>query len=132
MRVGAVHARRVVAAVAGASALWAASASAGDKPPTAIGVRNGVSEFSFALSRTRVDPGPALVQYQNTGEDPHDLKIRRIGGESILEIGVTEPGLVGSISIARLRPDSRYRLWCSLDGHAESGMEAVLKVRERR
>ena len=94
-RGGARDRRRLVAA---------AQASAGDKPPTPVGVRNGASEFSFALSRTKVDPGPAIVQYQNTGEDPHDVKIQRRGGDEELAIGVTEPGLVGSVPISRLKP----------------------------
>ena len=80
----AMNARPVAGALAGALCLvagWslAGSASAGDKPPTTVGLRNGASEFSFTLSRTKVDPGPAIVQYQNTGEDPHDVKILRRG-----------------------------------------------------
>ncbi|HYH62009.1 MAG TPA: hypothetical protein VD766_09095 [Solirubrobacterales bacterium] len=130
-------ARRVASALGGALclvAVWslAGSASAGDKPPTTVGVRNGASEFSFTLSRTKVKPGPAIIQYQNTGEDPHDVKILRRGARRELAIGVTEPGLTGSVTIERLKPESKYDLWCSLEGHREAGMEATLKVAKKK
>jgi uncharacterized cupredoxin-like copper-binding protein len=108
----------------------AGSASAGDGP-TAIGVRNGVTERSFTLTRTKVPPGPAIIQYTNTGEDPHDLKVKRKGSDVEWSIGELEPDQVGSIN-ERLKKDSKYILWCSLDGHRESGMEAVLRTKKRK
>jgi len=110
----------------------AGSAPAGIEGPTTIGVRNGASEFSFSLSRTKVESGPAIIQYQNTGEDPHDLKIRRKGGDEILEIGVTQPGVAQALAVDRLKGDSIYKLWCSLEGHAEAGMKAKIGVARRR
>ncbi len=109
--------------------LLASLASAGGT--TTIGVQNGASERSFVLTRSKVPPGPAIIQYTNTGEDPHDLKVQRKGGEVVWEIGELGPDEVGSIS-ERLKRDSRYILWCSLDGHRESGMEAVLRVKRRK
>jgi hypothetical protein len=108
----------------------AGSAWAGDGP-TAIGVRNGVTERSFTLTRTKVPPGPAIIQYTNTGEDPHDLKVKRKGSDVEWSIGELEPDQVGSIN-ERLKKDSKYILWCSLDGHRESGMEAVLRTKKRK
>ena len=109
----------------------AGPASGGDGPTT-IGVRNGASERSFALSRTKVAPGLALIQYTNTGEDPHDVLIKRKGAKKVAAIGETKPGGVSAFPLMRLKRDSKYVLWCSLDGHRESGMEAALKVRKRR
>ena len=125
---------RMAGALAGAVCLlagWslAASASAGGGPTT-IGVQNGVEERSFSLTRTRVPPGPAIIQYTNTGEDPHDLKVKRKGSDVTWEIGELKPGGVGSIN-KRLKQDSKYILWCSLDGHRESGMEAALRVKKK-
>lgn len=106
-------------------------ASAGDGPTT-IGVRNGVTERSFSLSRTRVNPGPAVIQYTNTGEDPHDVRIRRRGSATIHELPETGPGGVATFPPMKLKQDSKYILWCSLDGHRESGMEAALRVKKKR
>jgi len=127
---------RMAGALAGtllllATGALAGSASAGGDATT-IGVRNGTSEFSFSLTRTKVKPGPAIIQYTNTGEDPHDVMIRRRGAENILEIGETLPGDFNTLSVAKLKRDSRYILWCSLEGHREAGMEAVLRVTRKR
>lgn len=125
---------RLKGAIAVLAVLGAGSASApaiaGDSPTT-VGVRNGFTEFSFTLSRTKVDPGPAIIQYQNTGEDPHDLQIRRRGGDRTISVGELLPGGVELVT-SRLKRDSRYALWCSLDGHRDAGMEAVLEVRNSR
>jgi plastocyanin len=115
------------------AAAWslAGPASAG-RAPTTIGVKNGVSEFSFTLTRTRVKPGPAIIQYENTGEDPHDVRLQRRGTETVIELPETPPGDVNTFPEVKLKADSRYILWCSLDGHRDAGMEAGLKVKRRR
>jgi hypothetical protein len=130
-----VTARRTAGVLAATTLLlgaggFAVPASAGG--PTTIGLRNGVSERSFSLSRTRVPPGLAIIQYTNTGEDPHDVRIRRRGSATILELPETEPGGVATFPLMKLKQDSKYIIWCSLDGHRESGMEADLRVRRRR
>ncbi len=58
--------------------------------------------------------------------------IRRRGAEKVLEIGETLPGAFNTLAVAKLRRDSRYVLWCSLDGHRDAGMEAVLRVKRKR
>ena len=85
-------------------------------------------EFNLVLSRGSVKAGDAIVQLANRGEDPHDLRLRRIGGGRSTAIGETLPGEVAEWE-GRLRR-GRYRLWCSLEGHRALGMRAVLRVRE--
>ena len=84
-------------------------------------------EFNFVLSRQSVKAGDAIVQLVNQGEDPHDLRLRRVGGRGSGSVGETLPGEVGEWS-GRLRR-GRYRLWCTLEGHRALGMRAVLHVR---
>jgi len=50
----------------------------------------------------------------------------------VLAIGVTEPSDFGSVDIDRLKADSKYDLWCSLEGHRKAGMEATLKVLKKK
>jgi len=84
-------------------------------------------EFSLFLSRQSVVRGPALVQFVNRGEDPHDLKLKRVGGKQ--QVAFPE---ISSRKLAERRVNlatGRYRFWCSLPGHANKGMRASLTVR---
>jgi hypothetical protein len=84
-------------------------------------------EFNLVLSRASLRAGDAIVQLANRGEDPHDLRLKRIGGSGGPTIGETLPNEVGEWE-GRLRR-GRYRLWCTLEGHRALGMRAVLRVR---
>jgi plastocyanin len=122
-----------VCLLAGVAVLGAADAPAaerGERPVTRVGVRG--DEFNLVLSRTRVNPGHAIVQFQNTGEDPHDLKLRRAGTQTEYGTGELGPGEVASLPQIWLKRGTRYRLWCSLENHASYGMEAALRVRRKR
>ena len=94
------------------------------------------SEWRLTLSRAAVRPGAAVVQLQNLGEDAHDLRARRIqrsrvaGGSTpapAMASPETPSGGLSEVEIS-LRP-GRYRLWCSLPGHRQAGMQATLQVR---
>jgi hypothetical protein len=84
-------------------------------------------EFNLVLSRGSVRAGDAIVQLANRGEDPHDLRMKRIGGRDSATIAETLPNEVSEWE-GRLRK-GRYRLWCTLEGHRALGMRAVLRVR---
>jgi hypothetical protein len=92
--------------------------------PAQLGVQ--ASEYHLVLSRGSVKAGPALIQLQNLGQDPHDLRLRRIGGKRTYAIALTNPGQRRTTSL-KLLP-GRYRLWCSVANHAQLGMQAVLRV----
>ena len=86
------------------------------------------TEFRFTLSRTTVKPGPAILQLAIRGEDPHDLRVRRIGSRaSVSSVPETLPGRVAEWR-GRLKR-GRYELYCSLPGHKKAGMRAVLTVK---
>lgn len=116
----------VVGALVAVATAGSGLASAGQT--STVGVR--ADEWSLILSRPSVSPGNAEIQYQNYGEDPHDLKVRRRGGSRVHSIAELQPAGVGELEL-RLRPDSRYVMWCStLDGkHRTLGMEAELRVK---
>jgi hypothetical protein len=118
----------VAAALLGAG--QAPAAERGERPLIRIGVRG--DEFDLVLSRTRVAPGPAVVQFQNAGEDPHDLKLRRLGSAAELGTGELGPGEVANLPRTWLKRASTYRLWCSLPNHVSYGMEATLRVKKNR
>lgn len=93
--------------------------------PARLGV--STSEFHVVLSRPSVKAGVVEIELQNTGEDPHDLRVRRVGGTHTFSVPLTDAGKRRSVAI-RMRP-GRYRLWCSVANHAALGMQAYLRVR---
>src|SRR5206468_8877692 len=95
----------------------------GDPP----GVRDRRASTTWFLSRASVKAGPALIELQNVGQDPHDLRLRRIGRKRTYAIALTDPGKRRTVSL-RLLP-GRYRLWCSVADHAQLGMQAMVRVR---
>jgi hypothetical protein len=125
-----VLARSLAAASLAAAVAGSGPAVAGDGP-TRLQVRG--TEWDLTLSRARVHPGRARIEFVNAGMDAHDLKLRRRGGSRTFAIGEVEPGAVAEFDPLRLRRASRYRLWCSLEGglHREQGMKATLRVRRR-
>ena len=106
------------------------SPGAGGAAPGRLGVDG--YEYSLTLSKLKLDPGRAIIEFRNEGEDAHNLLLRRKGGSGEVEIAAElEPDGVAERTV-RLRRDSRYRLWCSLPApqpHDTLGMEAILRVR---
>lgn len=107
----------------------AAAKPAGSKAPSRLLV--SADEWSLLLSRPKLRRGPSLIQLYNRGEDPHDLRMRRVGGKRLYRLSRVEPGASDRLA-AKLRRGSRYRLWCSLPTHRGLGMEATLKIARKR
>ena len=118
------HAAAVAAAIA-LTGVAESSAKPVADPPSRLLVT--AREFSLTLSRQKVEPGPAIVQLYDFGEDPHDLNLQREGGLRVFQIPEILSGETGTLSL-RLRKSSRYQLWCSLPGHAAKGMTASLRT----
>ncbi|HEY7019256.1 MAG TPA: hypothetical protein VH297_12380 [Gaiellaceae bacterium] len=93
--------------------------------PAQLGV--GATEFHLVLSRPSVKAGVVEIELQNDGEDPHDLRIRKVGGAHTFAIPLVKPGGHKSIAL-HMRP-GKYRLWCSVADHRALGMQALLRVR---
>ena len=128
--------RRAVLAVAACSAILGAADVAGarrERPPARLLV--SADEHSLRLSRQSITAGPALIQYLNRGEDPHDLRMRRtarrgVSARRTFSVPETPSGDLGELD-ARLA-SGRYRMWCSLPGHEQAGMRATLRVKRAR
>jgi plastocyanin len=84
-------------------------------------------EFSFGLSRASVKAGPAVIELANFGQDPHDLRVQRVGSRHIAGTPVVAPGKRGELSLKLVR--GRYSFWCSVANHRKLGMRATLVVR---
>jgi len=118
--------RAALAALAAALVVVPAT-SAGVNPAR---VQVSAKEFVFSLSRRFVVAGPAIVELVNFGEDPHDLRLERIGGGRLWKTPIVYPGAYYDLD-ATLVP-GRYLLWCGIANHRQLGMQAVLTVVPRK
>ncbi|MES1247435.1 MAG: hypothetical protein ABUS54_07165 [Actinomycetota bacterium] len=96
-------------------------------PPPPARVQVVAQEFRFALSRTTIKAGWAVIELRNLGEDAHDLRLRRVGGTRVYRWPVTQSGRTVDREY-KLLPGT-YRLNCSVANHAALGMTATLHVR---
>ena len=90
--------------------------------PTRVQV--SVGEYWLTLSRLRVPAGRVKVEIVNYGEDPHDLKLKRIGGTHTYSISETPSG-GRQVRTWRLSP-GRFHVWCAASDHRAKGMHAIL------
>ena len=81
-----------------------------------------LSEFSIdgALS---ADPGSITLNVSNAGSQQHDLELRETGAKTPL----LSSGESATLALGELDAGS-YELYCTVPGHAESGMSTNLEV----
>jgi plastocyanin len=105
-----------------------APAGGGSAPPPSGPARLQVTgrEFSLTLSRPAIVAGPAVVEFLDFGQDPHDLHIRASSGQDVAGTGTELPGSRTDLSVT-LGPGT-YTLYCSLPNHEAAGMHATLVV----
>jgi plastocyanin len=93
--------------------------------PHAVGV--SAKEFSLSLTRTLVGAGSVTIELRNTGEDGHDLHVDALDGTPVAAWDEL-PAEAGAVSKVVTLAAGTYRLYCSLPGHAASGMDTRLNV----
>ncbi len=124
-RAGALVLVAVGAAIALSSGSGGVAAATEPPPPARLLVTS--DEYTLTLSRQELVRGEAIIQNHNRGEDPHDLRLRRIGHARIRTIPETAPGETETLSLRM--GVGRWELWCSLGNHRDLGMETTLRVR---
>jgi plastocyanin len=99
-------------------------------PPPPARVQVVAQEFRYALSRQTIHAGRAIIELQNSGEDAHDLLMRRVGGKRIYRWPVAQAG--ETIDRAFTLLPGTYRLYCGMANHRALGMQATLVVKRYR
>lgn len=97
----------------------------------ALGVRETETpDYVTVLSRPSVPAGDVTVELQNTGEDPHNLRIIRTDGKGpVTFFPSIEPGATATRTVTFTV--GSYRLYCTLTdtvSHDAAGMNATLIV----
>ena len=103
------------------------AAKGGEEGPEAAGetVRAIEKEFSIALQPESPKAGRNSFEVANEGKIPHDLEIEGGGVEE--KTPLIDPGKSAKLA-ADLKP-GKYRFYCTVPGHAESGMDVDVTVR---
>jgi plastocyanin len=94
--------------------------------PAPVRMQVVAQEYSYTLSRLKVHAGPALIELDDMGQDPHDLRVQRAGSPHVAGLGVIKPGSRATLSL-KLAP-GRYSFWCSVADHRARGMRATVTV----
>jgi len=120
-----------VLAVCALVGLGGAGATA-STPPHPARMLVYAQEWSLWNSRSALPHGKVIVQLWNRGQDAHDLRIRRLDRHGRL-VGRAQ-GVAVTVSGTRRQATwrlaaGRYELYCSMPGHYQHGMHAVLVVR---
>jgi uncharacterized cupredoxin-like copper-binding protein len=90
--------------------------------------RVSVTEKEFSIQiQGGTDLKPASYEFavDNAGKIPHDLAVEGNGAEK--KTPLLDPGKKGGLKVA-LKP-GKYRFYCTVPGHAQSGMDDEVTVR---
>jgi uncharacterized cupredoxin-like copper-binding protein len=92
----------------------------------AADVRLTAREFSYAPKEITVQSGDVTFFVRNDGATEHNFVLADDTARHAATIPIIEPGETWKVTVG-LRPGT-YAIYCSLPGHREAGMTAVLKV----
>jgi plastocyanin len=107
-------------------ALALGAVALGGSSPAPARVQIVAKEYSYSLSRLNVKAGTAILELDNLGQDPHDLRVQRVGSKHVAKLGKVAPGTYSDLTVHL--PPGRYLLWCSIANHRKKGMHATLIV----
>ncbi len=93
--------------------------------PPRLGV--DAKEYKFTLSRPEVKAGSLILEFNNRGEDAHNLRIAYARSNRSIGAVPDTPSRRTSTQTFELKP-GLYRFTCTLFGHAARGMRAKLRV----
>lgn len=92
----------------------AGGAGGGSTEPLTVEVK--LDEMTITPASIEVSPGQELIlEVENVGTMPHDVKVAGKEGSSLLEPGATETVELGSF-------EASTQAWCTVPGHKEAGM----------
>jgi uncharacterized cupredoxin-like copper-binding protein len=94
----------------------------GQAATSAPSITAELSEFAITLSSAQVDE-PGVIEVHNGGTMAHNFGVRG----TALRTDTIDPGKSAELDISNLAPGT-YEVYCTLPGHADSGMTAQLVV----
>jgi plastocyanin len=83
-------------------------------------------EFLFTPKDVITKTGDVVLVVKNQGAIEHNLVVEVLGGGTLAQIAIIEPGETKWIEASL--PPGTYNIYCGLPGHKEAGMVATLRV----
>src|SRR5437879_4260734 len=83
-------------------------------------------EFFYEPKEVAAPPGAVVFVVRNEGAIEHNFVMEDASGKKVVEIAVIEPGATAEVR-ATISPGA-YTIVCTLPGHRQAGMVAMLKV----
>jgi cell division septation protein DedD len=99
-------------------------AQPGRSAPLSVGLI--AKEFLFFPKDVTVGTGEIAFIVKNQGAIEHNLVLESLGGETVAQIAIIEPGETTRVTASL--PAGIYTIYCSLPGHRDAGMAATLRV----
>jgi cell division septation protein DedD len=99
-------------------------ADSGRSAPLSVGLI--AKEFLFDPKDVTVGTGEIALVVKNQGAIEHNLVLESLGGETVVQIAIIEPGETTRVTASL--PAGIYTLYCSLPGHRGAGMVATLRM----
>jgi plastocyanin len=122
----------------GATAPGEGASPAGTPEPqaNAVGITadDHTTPYTYRPSHSTVKAGELTVQLINKGEDEHNMDMEKVGpgdspeGAIVVAVSAASKG-ASTPTTVDVEPGT-YRMWCTLPGHAEKGMETTITVTE--
>jgi plastocyanin len=91
--------------------------------------------YTYRPSHSSVKAGELTVQLINKGEDEHNMDMEKVGpgnspeGPIVVAVSAAASKGASTPTTVDVEPGT-YRMWCTLPGHAEKGMETTITVTE--
>lgn len=121
------HTRRMlaVAMIATTGLLLAACTTASTTGQEPSGLSASLTDFKIATSGSVAAGSPFEIAVSNDGKTIHSMAI--VAGEKTVGTPVLDAGKTTTLSVPALAAGT-YKLFCTVGGHREAGMETMLTV----
>ena len=106
--------------------LGGAATSPTPAPTPGLTVTLIAREFLYEPKQAVAKTGEVTFSVKNTGSVEHDFAVEDAAKKMLAQVTAFAPGK--TIQVKAKLAAGNYKIYCSIPGHREAGMEATLKV----
>jgi FtsP/CotA-like multicopper oxidase with cupredoxin domain len=118
--------KRFGIALAALALLATGCGAASKKTAQAAGVTVSLTDFKIAVTGSAPAGKPFTISVRNNGKAPHSLALDAAGMQ--MQTAIVNPGGSAELPVNHELVAGAYKLWCTVPGHKEAGMQGTLNV----